>query len=1347
MRSGSHGIPFERKIVLLGAAVLFGIWAYFNFARLTGDQNGILRLVLGLLFSVLILFRPKPEREAFPLPSWTVTAAAAAGTLLVLGAIILEVHQFEWLGLLLLLFACLRWALPDRFAKDILLALVLLYWVHPLPGQVFASLELGMQRASVAGAERALHCANVRAWGDGLVLRTGFRDFLVPEECSGMKMAVTVLLSSIGIGVLLRLRWRETLGLVLAGVVQVLILNIIRIFVMVKLGAQMPQEWATSFLHDTLGIFLLIAVFLVNLEAVAWRRWRQRRDTERRQAALEKPDREIRVIVLPKFWQIVFRWGRLMVAAVVLVGGVAFVVYKGLPHHRAEMIRGTLEGLIMTNPEAAERAIMQIGTLDPGDENTASDRIRVLILRKKYGVALEEIQRIPVARRDIQTRVMEAEALVGLKRSAEAMEAMRALPESIRKSPIVAMIAAELAAINDQPELVVENLPMAAKEPRLAARVRTLFPYLAVRERWDAIRKSDPVRVPYTDPKQAVIAVSACLKVNDIVGAAEALRGGLKLWPNEPMFINPILSLAYLQPGADWETFFASSFQVNLQWPDADDLSKFMDAAFRMQRPDLGWLAFTRLRTVAPGDLALYLAPAKYADTWFTFRKHQIGLQGSSKKDTVDLRMFYHLTRQTPPWAAFWQRVPLAEELAAGNIEPVRRKYVEQCLAELRRLEAAQKLSRRTQLMYPTVLAMAGLTREAHEKLDALEKSYPDRKKDFIQAHIELYEREGSWQNVYECLRRGAAEDMPLDLLTGLRWVNSLQYMDLGVYSMAFAEKLQRRFPDSDEVRAIVGAIWYYYGFKEEALFAFSHVREMQNTTAMARLLYEADRFKEGERVARTRGDTYADEPVNGKQALVLPPADWSLAWRAEDSLADADYSKEAAALKTKAKGNASPFVRDLVRMKTEWYETKGTGDSSNVSRWLAVGRDPMEQAVALNELVMLLAMQKKFSQAAELVGKAVELCPESSMLHRIRIALAQGDRGIVEASRAACPTDPEIWLMHLAVKTRHDGPGDWALQEVREAIQNDAFSPGTMVRASDCLLTNGMIEAASEAARHAIEKGRGYLPTYVAGLRCALAVNDRKWALTCALNAVQNAVEPWPFYKIIVGLKAADRAVDSDLITALEQLTTRYPNEARWAEALGDVYFQKGEMDRAFAVLEAAIQKAGNDVGLHSLLVAAEAARIESLPDRSVRLLELAYSKHPESFEVLNNLVYYLAQDPRTLARAKEMLPPLLKAGGESFAALDTAAVVCLKSGDLRQAELYMNRALRLVRRENSAWSEMNLNAAEIQYALGKLEQAQRTLELLRANANTPAFVETKASVLMDKVNRSLRAPQKTRP
>ena len=240
----------------------------------------------------------------------------------------------------MVLYAALAWALPRRYGRDLLMALFIVYWIHPLPGQIFGPLQLGMQWLSVRLSEVLLHIINVSVWGDGLVLRTGLREFGVPESCSGMKTAGVVLFCGMGIGMLMRFRWFVVGGMLAVGMFQVLILNVIRISGMVWLGKDRPPEWNERVLHDTMGIFLLLAVGLIHLNAVLIRQWYRNRQRKKGLFAsgdeVGEPEEKRRR--WPAFWRWVFTWWRPVLAVLVLSLMSLAVIQRLRPASRAELL-------------------------------------------------------------------------------------------------------------------------------------------------------------------------------------------------------------------------------------------------------------------------------------------------------------------------------------------------------------------------------------------------------------------------------------------------------------------------------------------------------------------------------------------------------------------------------------------------------------------------------------------------------------------------------------------------------------------------------------------------------------------------------------------------------------------------------------------------------------------------------------------------------------------------------------------------------------------------------------------------------------------------------------------------
>ena len=1329
-----------KRVVLIAAIVLFLTWIVVNFGRIAGDDDGIIRFVLGTFLALLILARWKNTQETPPVAEWPLLASGIGGAVLTVAGIIFRVHQIEWLGVILLLFACLRWTLPARFAGDIRLALFLLYWVHPLPGQVFASLTMGMQYLSVKGTEWLLQAANLRVWADGFILHAGYRAFGVPESCSGMRTSVTVLLCTLGVGVLLRLRWYETLTFLFLGLVQVLAFNIVRIAGMVYLAPRMPQEWATTFLHDTLGIFLLITLLIVQTEVSGWRLASDKR--RRQKEAIERGERDQpdRATMLPHFWRLVYRWWLVTGVVIILAGLVGFAFYKYRSGHRAAMIKGVIEALMESDPEAAERAVTAAMKLAPRDRDLISDRMNVLCMRGKYAEALQVMDGMGGGLTTMET-ILKSWALMAMGRAEEAVKTVDSLPENARNLPGVAIIRAEYAALRDNAADVARNIVVAATRRSLIRRVRGLYPYLASREQWKAIADSD-IQVPYTDVMHALISVHANLKIGNLPGAMRSLEESLKTWPNDPRFLPGLFEVAVNRPGGPWEERAAANFTANLSVLDAEKLASHMRDCFALHRPDLAWLAYLRLKAVDPDDPALFLTPARYAEVWFTFRRRQIGLKADDKDETVDLKPFQKLTSHIGRFGEAWKRVPLGDELARSSPDVVRSKYLSLCIAELDRREKAGKLSSRLQLMYPTALAMSGRFQEAHTRLVQIAERYPELAADLLYQHAVLYNQEQKWQEAYEALRQYMAQVEQPNLPAYLLMVNVLMNLNLGVAAMDVCEVAGQKFPASPQIRLATAGIWDVFGFQDQALFLLSKGRESDiDPRILTQLLRETGRVREAERISVARG--LNAQGSTGAPAMpqpcLLTAAEATVLKRWPVPLTEAEMADEARLLPDVIKQATSPFVRCLESDMLEWLRSKGTAASSP-EVWRTCGRDRLEQATALHRLAVVLARQKRYPEAQRAVEEAVGLMPQSAVLRRMAIALSDGDLKTVEAARLSCPDDPDVWLAWFVAKARAAGPGDWAKDEIRQASESGAFSVETFVRAGNFLLRTQMVAAASTAARYAQGRARGLVPADVLAIQCALSTNDLTWAMSAALQGSEHAADPGPFFETIVDIKTFGKSTDADMIGALEYLKERFSKDTQWGERLGLVYFQKRDTKRSLTVFEDILKGDIKKVRVESLILAAEAARLEGEDRKALTILENAYAVYPDNIVILNNLVYNLAQDPKLLPRARELLPRLVEKGSGSFAVLDTAAMVYLKSGDLDKAKELMDKALLKLDEKDYSALEATLNSAQILFRLGKYDEARTILDKIRRDPARSSVVDLAARDLQAQIREKTR-------
>jgi tetratricopeptide (TPR) repeat protein len=219
------------------------------------------------------------------------------------------------------------------------------------------------------------------------------------------------------------------------------------------------------------------------------------------------------------------------------------------------------------------------------------------------------------------------------------------------------------------------------------------------------------------------------------------------------------------------------------------------------------------------------------------------------------------------------------------------------------------------------------------------------------------------------------------------------------------------------------------------------------------------------------------------------------------------------------------------------------------------------------------------------------------------------------------------------------------------------------------------------------------------------------------------------------VGLKSAGRMADAELVAALEHLEAQYPDDKRWAEYLGMVYFERKDMVRALNVLSGLIATDTRGLTARSFGLAAEAARIEGRFGASVDILKKAHALYPDDHKILNNLVYVLAQDPSTLDDAISMLPELEKIPEKTFHVYDTLAAVHMKGGRIREAKQYMDKALKALKKDAYSASEVRVNAAELLFNMGEIKEAEKQIKEIRADSERSDLVDRRASRLLERI------------
>lgn len=1315
----------------MGTAILFGLWLALNAGRLIHDQdNGLIRFSLGLLFSLVILFRRKPATASFALPGNPAVVVGVAGTLVAIIGIVSGIHQFEWIGIVMLLFGCLAWALPPAWHRDVALALVLFYWIHPLPSQVFAELQFAMQRMSVSGAEWLLQMINERVWADGFVLRTGLATYDVPEWCSGMRTATTVFLLALGLGVALRLRAWEVALAVLAGLAQALVLNVVRLATMVLFAPRSEEICGTEFLHDTVGLIVILAVLLVYLEILAWDRHRRHRVADE-DAMLEQHRKAFSGH--PPFWHgvVTHRWILLAAAAALVLG--AGLAYKSRPFHRAEMIKTVAELLRdRGHLEEAHRAANEVMQLVPDDLDWRFTRLRLLLMRRRFDevlTALKELPPLPAGLR-MEADILRAYSLMGLGRMEEAQTVVVTLPQSIQDTdPRVAMIMGELAVRADDPNEVARRLITASRWTPNTPRIRALYPYLRIRRQWAAISDSD-THLPYVDPVQALSATEAYMNLDHVPRVADLALKAMEQWPDDPRTLEPLFFMAIRRQGSVWEDRFAAHLVRSCgTLRDPGILYGHMGKCFDLGRPDLAWFLHRRIAAVDSTHPALSMSVVRYGNAWFSFRRRYLGYSAGSDADQISLAPLYLLGRRLDDWQWMCDQVPFGDELAGSDVTAVRKAHLAIAMGEFARRDARGDLTPADRFEYVFALEISGDMEGVRSQLTRIAELVP-RERDRARIMLsEVCERKGRWVEVYEILRGYGQAPSP-DLTPLLRLCAAQLELGLGVGALATAERIAQRFPASTQGASISATALREYDSTEEALRRLEKARSRRDRDMdmmEAECLYETGRFTELRAFCHTARLPTPYLGFDAEPRMTLPPAEAALLWHWFAVPASAGFESIAARIRRNLPiAKDSPFLGRMMTLWLECHAEGGRGKASAPSAWEGCGRDSTERAVALHQLALLLCHHERFAEARQAAETAVEILPSAPLLWRVLISLSGGDPAVITRARTACPNDSEIWLSDLVVRSQAGSVDErYWVQEMTRAGQQGTFTAVAMTRAGEYLLRGGMPAAAAVIAREAVKQARGLLPAYVLGIRCALLAGDKDWALESTRKAVEASTHaPASFYRKLIELKMSDKAtaIDGEMVEALRRLRVAEPDNPLWSSVLGYARFTRGgwEVMDAYQNMQHALDGGATNRSVY--IVAAEASRAMGNPARAVEILRKGLATYPGDLPMMNNLALTLCATPDGLQDAVDLVPHLITAGHDDPSIMDTVALIHVRSGKLDEAETLAERLIGATAPGTPARFRANLRLAEVLLARGNRPRATDILrEVMRNTRGIP--------------------------
>ncbi len=1356
--------PLRLCLAALTVAVLL-LWIGLHASILFTSQHGTVRCVLTSLFAVLILLRPKPKTDAVK-TTWPLmpAIAAAVGLLCIITGLVFPIRQLEWIGLLLVVFGGLAWSLPSAFARDLRLALFVLYWANPLPSQWFGALQVWMQIASVEGSEWLLHMLNVRVWADGLILRTGLQLFEVPAWCSGMRTATTVFILSLALGILRRLRWYETIVLIVWSLFHALILNILRISAMVVFAPKSSSETGIEFLHDTAGLIVIAGVLVVYFEMLYLERRRRRRQQFRDELNQEQMDA---LSEFPPFWH-ALNQNRAKVAWVLVLAASAVALgYRSRPYHRAMMLKDVA---IMLRDQGdlkqARRSASIVSSMIPGDIGWRFTAIRLQLISGHHERVISELESLT----DLDTahltqkRVLMAYALMSLGRIDEATEIVELLPEDVReRDPRVAMILAEMALRGGDTAGVSVHVVTAAGWAPNVGRIRNLYPYLRIHRQWKAMSGSD-IEIPYNNPVQALSILEAYMNLNRAPKVADITLQAITRWPRDIRILEPLFFMAVKRGGGEWEDRFSQHLLRTLTVHDnPDQLYETLYKCFALSRPDLAWAIYRRIRTIDPTHPSLAMSVAKYGHKWFAFRKRRLGIPSGTAAETLDLKPFFLLAQWFPEWQRVAANIPHGDTLAVSDTTPPRKRFLAESIRDFEPREQRGELSLDMQYLYALALEMSGRIDLARQQLESIVERDPDEKESARIVLSEMCERKGDWISVYETLRtylepreteadtptpeeieltwppdnlpRAAATIIHLNPL--LRLIKAQLELRLGLAAVHTAREAVRLYPYSPRATELHATALFALGQPEEALHVLDQprVRELRDLDVQeTRALFETERYNELKAFSRQMLLPQIRIPVGTVQHTALPPAELAVLWHRVAIPSEAQFAENAAHLRGNL-STASPGLRKLLELWLEAYDNHCSGDLADPQRWIACTRDSMEHATALNQLTLLLCREERYTEAETAARKAVTAMPSIPMLWQILISLSGVDADVVARARQACPDDAELWLAELVMRAHptvgtemHEATRQeldaWIAKTVTDAL-DAKFPPATLTRAGEFLWRGNYRDETVLIARDLAEHARGLLPSYILAMRAALHERDNALALLCTEKAIAAALRPLPeLYETLVSIKASDGEIDTDpdMVNALRNLRKSDPDNPIWPQMLGYIRFRRGGWEIIDAMFEMNVAIAGGATNRAPYLIASEVSRLLQNYDRAADVLTQGLTHSPGHPSLLNNLAFTLSHDAKRIAEALELVPQLRQLAEDNPHIRDTLAVVYLRAGKLDDAQRTIAEILCKADPGSPLWFRANMHLAEIAWKRGKPREARMQLEgLLKSGKHVP--------------------------
>jgi tetratricopeptide (TPR) repeat protein len=388
--------------------------------------------------------------------------------------------------------------------------------------------------------------------------------------------------------------------------------------------------------------------------------------------------------------------------------------------------------------------------------------------------------------------------------------------------------------------------------------------------------------------------------------------------------------------------------------------------------------------------------------------------------------------------------------------------------------------------------------------------------------------------------------------------------------------------------------------------------------------------------------------------------------------------------------------------------ELSGTGTAPDVTelfRRLA-GRYPglAEGQLALGSAAL---RSENFGLAVDSATRARVAAPywlPPRMLEaRARIAAGDEETGLAIARDAVMAEEADISThLEYAALLAATERSEEARAMLTPYVTGDTVIPGALYTLGMLELQQDRVDVAESLFEQLLSTGaQSYDALYFLG-----AIAEKRGDEEAALryfSRVEDGGRALSAQQRVAAIRAKRDGVDAGL-EVLEDFGKRQPGSApEVVAAQAGLLSSLGEDGRALETLDAAVARFPDslDLRLARVFLLERSRRV----DDAIRELRELLDRRPGDAMVQNALGYTLADHDRSLGEARELVASALEQMPDSAAVLDSMGWVLFRQGLLEDSLRYLERASAL-----GSDPELELHLGEVQWALGREDQARRT-------------------------------------